>query len=390
MARDKKLFIEKSGMWDVTHSKDDHLSSMSSSQSAFIGYSSGTTGAPKGIKVSHKAALYAISKFWEEVSSLRNISNFAYATYLSWDAMGPLIFNSTGHIIPNGENEDPAKLVQYMEKYKINQVFFTPSLLKNLLQEIPQRTIRKSLASLTVMWLGGEVVTQDLVKKTLFYLPNVRLINNYGPSECFVVAQGRITKKDASIYSLPCPVGKVLPEMDILIVDKYMEKVDPGKIGELLVSGPCLADGYLNSPELTHQKFISLNSKTYYKTGDLAYIQDDGRLVIQGRANAIVSIDNENVDLVKVQSAIKKFFPLEDCIVIFVDGKLTKPELVCFYVEDRKLSSNINQNDIKKTLNSTLPRYMIPKKFIKLSKIPISDISQKVDYQKLYKIAKRK
>ena len=377
----KKISMNEKINWSSFGRKLDNNFSMSASETAFIGYSSGTMGMPKGVRVSHKATVYSMSKFWQEIWHIQDINEFGYATYLSWDAMGPLMFGATGHIIPDTIDNDPLALVKYILKNKINHIFFTPSLLKTLLQEVPEEILKKSLTNLKVIWLGGEVTTGELIEQAYRILPDVYLVNNYGPSECFVVAPGQLTKSDVN-FSL-CPVGKVLPEMEILILDDKMQETPASLPGELYVTGPCLVDGYLNNPELTREKFIEIHGKNYYKTGDLAYILPDGRLVIQGRADFVVNIDNQKVNLLEIQYIIKKLLPIADCVVVGEEDSYNNQYLVCYFVKNHDANWEADPAEIKEVLSSVLPKKLIPRKYIELSKIPLSCTSQKVNYKQL-------
>lgn len=382
-----KVLIDEMVDLDLTGYKLNTAHSTDSSEIAFVGYTSGTTGIPKGVRVSHMAAIYSISKFWQEIWHLPNIKEFGYATYLSWDAMGPLMFNATGHIIPDDINHNSLSLVTYIMEHKINHTFFTPSLLKAIFQEVPENVLKKTLADLNVIWLGGEVTTRELLEETYEILPNVHLINNYGPSECFVVAQGPLTNHDINIDSLLCPVGRVLPEMGVLIFNDKLQETMPGITGELYVTGPCLADGYMNNPDLTREKFISLHGNIYFKTGDLAYFMRDGRLVIQGRTDFVVNMGNHSINLLEVQSNIKKLLPIIDCVVVYVEDINKNSHLVCFLVKSPEISWEVDPAHIKSILISALPKYMIPKKYIEINKIPVNCTSQKINYKQLRKLA---
>lgn len=379
----KKILIDQNIDWRSGDCKLDNNFSMAANDTAFIGYSSGTTGMPKGVKVSHKALAYSVSKFWQEVWHIPDIKEFGYATYLSWDAMSPLVFGATGHIIPDNKDNNPLALVEYIRINKINHIFFTPSLLRKLFQEVSEEDLKKSLVDLKVIWLGGEVTTGELVEQSYRILPNVRLINNYGPSECFVVAQGQLNKSDAN-FSL-CPVGKILPEMEILILDDKMQEITPGLPGELYVAGPCLVEGYLNNIKLTRERFIDIRGKIYYKTGDLANMLADDRLVIQGRADFIVNINNKKVNLIEIQYSIKKLLPIKDCVVVCEKDSAKNPYLVCYFIKASDTKWEADPVNIESVLISVLPKRLIPKKYIELKEIPLSNISQKVNYNQLHK-----
>lgn len=357
---------------------------MSSGETAFIGYSSGTTGIPKGVKVTHLAAVYSMSKFWEEVWHYKNIMDFGYATYLSWDAMSPLLFGATAHIIPEVVSNNLVDLTKYIKQRKINHIFFTPSLLKAIFQEVAIDTVKSDLVGLMVIWIGGEVTTGDLVEEVYDILPTVHLINNYGPSECFVVTQGELTINDAG-WAL-CPAGNVLPEMEVLILDQDGRPTPSGLPGELYVSGPCLVEGYLNNPQLTEEKFLEIGGKKYYKTGDLASFIPDGRIIIHGRADFLIKINGRPVNLLEVQHSIISVLPFADCVVVGEEDQKDNKYLVCYYIKTPNSEQQIDVEQAKKMLRPVLEADLIPRKFLELKKMPISNTSKKLNYKKLHNL----
>jgi len=382
-----KILVDEKIDWDSYERKLDNDFLISSNDVAFVGYSSGTTGVPKGVKVSHKAAIYALSKFWQEVWHLPDIKKFGYSTYLSWDAMSPLMFGATAYIIPDDINHDSLALVNYIMNHKINHTFFTPSLFKNIIQEVPENVLKKSFLNLNVIWVGGEIMTRGLLEEIFNILPEIHLFNNYGPSECFVVAQGPLTKDDIKIDSTICPVGKILPEMNILLLNnKIQETAAPGASGELYVAGPCLADGYFNNPKLTKDKFICLHGKTYFKTNDLGHIMPDGRLMVEGRIDFIANINGNSINLLELQNNIKKLLPVADCAVVYTEDKDKSQHLFCFLVKRPEMPYEIDPARIKSVLAKFLPEYMIPEKYFELNKIPVDLASQKLSYKQLNRL----
>lgn len=341
---------------------------------AIIGYSSGSTGKPKGVLVSHRATLYAYDRFWAEIAHIDGKDRFAYTAFMLWDAFSPLVTGHTGYIVPDEVAFDPVRLLDFIAEQRINHTFLTPSLLSTILQTVDAATIRDRLASLNVAWVGGEVMTRPLVDKTLHLLPHLTLINNYGPTECFVITQGRLCPDDDATEVI-CPVGRVLDGMDVLLLDDAMQPVPDSAVGELYATGPCLADGYLNNPDLTRRKFIPIDGKLYYKTGDSVRRLPDGRLIVLGRRDATVKIRSYNVNLAAIEETLRRHDRVADCVVV-AHGEEGEDKQLVAYVIGQNLPTS---RELAAYLQQYLPFYMVPRRYMALESWPIHPVSGKLD-----------
>ncbi len=354
---------------------------------AIIGYSSGTTGKPKGIAVSHRATLYAYAKFWEEVQHIHEKGRFAYTTFIAWDALSPLVMGHTGYIVADEVSFDPQRLLTFIAQHQINHTFLTPSLLATILHTVDAETIRTKLRCLNIAWVGGEVMTQPLVDEAFARLPHLCLINNYGPAECFVITQGRLRAHDAATPSI-CSVGHVLEGMEVMIVDDAMQPVARGEVGELYATGPCLADGYVNNRTLTKAKFIPIHGKIFYKTEDAAKVLEDGRLVILGRRDATVKIRSYNVNLAAIEETLKEHPHIADSVVVAHGDEGEDKYLVAYLIRNSDSSWAIDAQtfrcpEISAYLQTHLPFYMVPRLYMELPMLPLHPISQKLDKSRL-------
>jgi len=370
------IYVEDNDTWNPDNQPLSKIDSLTQDDAAFIGYTSGTTGIPKGVVVSHLSAVYSMSKFWEEVNEFGDIDIYGYATYLSWDALSPLLFGGTSYIIPDLICQSSPQLVNYIFENKINHTFFTPSLIVNILETVDEKEIKEKLSGVRVIWVGGEVVTGDLLKKIKSLLPNTHILNNYGPSECFVVTQGELTANDVT-YQL-CPAGAVLPEMDVKVLDSKMQTVQKYEKGELYVKGPCLATGYVNNTQLTNSKFIDIKGEIYFRTGDIASYTDDGRLIIHGRADYFKNVKGVEVNVLELQQKICQLLSLDYCI-FDVDSRNGEEITVLFYPE-----SKMDAEEMKFILQQALPNGLVPTQYRHITSIPMSPTSQKLDRKNLF------
>lgn len=343
---------------------------------AIVGYSSGSTGQPKGIVVSHRACLYAYCLLWQDVRHLTSIDRFGYTSFVAWDAVNPLCMGATGVLISDQDTLDPRLLIERFAQFGINHTVLTPSLLGLLVDTVDQETLRRCGTQLTALWVGGEVMSPELATRTLAIWPHLTLLNTYGPAECFVIAQGILTVANTQGLAA-CPVGRVLDGMDICLLDEQGQAVPSGQSGELFAHGPCLADGYLKNPALTAERFVFRQGKRYFRTGDLAHCLPDGQLVIQGRQDYVVKLRGYHVNLKAIEAVLRTLPQIQDAVVVQRDE-----QLIAYCVNATPKPSGHDENLIA-ALKSQLPWYMIPTVFVPLRHIPLHPASKKVDFKRL-------
>lgn len=373
----KSIFLDIDTEWDKPRTGILTKRQVSAEEVAIIGYTSGTTGKPKGVEVSHRAAIYAFCKFWNEVKDIKENDRFGYVTYLAWDAMSPLLFNATGVIVPDQASTDLDDLLGYFKVHNINHAFFTPSLLKNILNKYSLEDLNEHFSKLKIIWLGGEIIERELLEKLNTLLPEVSVFNNYGPTECFVVSQGPISINNI-LSDGKVPAGYVLPEIDYLLFDDYSNDVTMSGQGYLYVSGPALANCYVNRPELTQEKFLKINNRIYYKTEDCCRILDDRQIIVLARQSFMINNDGKILFLKDVEQEFKFLINPEDCVAVKSKVSNNESEINLFYV----LSSDKDRNIVNTIIIDKFKHVICTE----VSSIPIHPVSAKIDYAKLLRI----
>lgn len=359
---------------------------------AFVSYSSGTTGQPKGIANPHRAAIRSYDLRFA-LSDLRPGDRVACNVFFVWEMLRPLIRGATVVAIPDSASYDPLALVDLLASRRITDTLMTPTLLATVLSR--HSKLGSLLPDLRSLWLNGEVVTTDLARRAMEALPNTRLLNVYSASETHEVAAGEI-QSFINFESSVCPVGPPMDAEHIYILDQAGNRVGPGVSGELYVGGDLLARGYLNLPETTAKAFQSdpfekKKGARMYRTGDLAKLLPSGLLEITGRVGGMIKTRGYTVQPGAVEATIVKHLAVRDCTVI-AHGEGLQRQLVAYIVPDNGEARDrtivvIDESGYspvaRRTLSANLAHYMIPPLWVEVEVLPTHGVSGKVDLKAL-------
>ncbi|XP_064637306.1 uncharacterized protein LOC135493708 isoform X2 [Lineus longissimus] len=357
---------------------------------AYTVYSSGTTGKPKGIQCPHRGAVFSYT--WRH-------ENYPYKddgedreacnVFYTWEMLRPILKGVPMYIIPDNVIYDPVLLCDFLKSNKITRMLFTPSLLEAVIDA--GLNIQHAMKTMREILFCGEVVTTVLLDRCVKALPHVNFINLYSISESHDVAYGDLTKwiehegeriKDRKFS----PVGKVLPGVQIAIMNEKLKPQPVGISGEIYIGGPTLARCYLNRPKLNEERFIKRPSHLdekfgdrLYKSGDWGYMLVDGSLEICGRCDSMVKIRGYSVEVQAVEAALLDL-PMVNTAVCLVEGDEGEDKLLIAYVVPEGSTS---KKALRAALKRVLPFYMIPSYIVFLESLPILASSGKLDKKAL-------
>ncbi|PIG88175.1 NRPS-like enzyme [Aspergillus arachidicola] len=362
---------------------------------AFVSYSSGTTGKPKGIANPHRAAVLSYNLRFG-VSDLQQGDRVACNVFFVWEILRPLLRGATVVAVPDDASYDPAALVDLLAAKKVTETLMTPTLLATVLARHPH--VGDRLPDLRTLWFNGEVVTTDLARRASKAFPQTRLLNCYSACETHEIACGDIREMLQQIDSdaLYCPVGPPIDPENTYVLNESLQKVDVGVSGELFLAGPQLARGYLNLPETTAKAFItnpfdSDPSSRLYRTGDIARLLPSGLLEITGRVGAMIKLRGYSVVPAKVEYEIVTNLAVSRCAVVAY-GEGLERQLVAYIVRDQGKSAERPEVEIndsghspaaRRTLAPHLAHYMIPALWVELDSLPTHEVTGKVDLKNL-------
>ncbi|SFB44660.1 D-alanine--poly(phosphoribitol) ligase subunit DltA, partial [Clostridium frigidicarnis] len=338
---------------------------------AYIIFTSGTEGKPKGVMVEHGNVVNTI-EFFIEKYDLRSFKNVLQLTSYTFDPSVEQIFSTilsgSTLCVPDKElSLDIQGLREYIEENKINIINSVPIFLKELLVGKPK------LPSLQYAITGGEKL--DEITKSQILDLGYNLYNHYGPTETTIDAiTGKCSDEDYSI-------GKPIANMRCYILDDSLKLLPIGVNGELYLAGDGVTRGYLKDAKLTDEKFVEideLGEKRAYKTGDVARWMSNGRIELAGRKDFQIKLRGYRIELGEIEFYLKKYPGIIDAVVI--DGESTKKEkYICAYYTS---NTKIEAAEFREYLLDYLPEYMIPKFIVYLNKIPLKS-NNKVDYKLL-------
>ncbi len=359
---------------------------------AFVSYSSGTTGKPKGIANPHRAAVR--SYLWRfGMSDYEPGDRVGCNVFFIWEMLRPLLRGATTVVIPDDVIYDPPALLNFLEEYRVTEVLVTPSLLEAVLNA-GSAEVGERLSKLEVLWLNGEVVTRTLARRALELLPETRLMNVYSISEAHEVAAGNLRELVDNPHSTHCPAGRPMYPGLTYILDEDGEPVPEGGAGEVYVGGDCLARGYVNRPEVTAQRFMSNPFSDgpegrMYRTGDKGRLLPDGNLEVLGRVDFMVKVRGYSIELGAVEAAIEENLAVHNCVVVAEGAEGDDKRLVAYLVpsdepDGRRAEWNIDSRtgrspEIRQTLRASLPHYAVPAVYVELEALPIQATTGKVD-----------
>ena len=351
----------------------------------YVNFTSGTTGIPKGVIISHRSVIDFIDKFttlfnFKEEDIIANQAPFDFDVSVK-DIYSSIKMGATLVLIPKSYFSNPTLLLDYLCNNNVTTMTWAVSALclittfHGLDYKVPNK-VNKIIFS-------GEVMPIKHLNIWMEKLPNTTFVNVYGPTEITCNCTYYIIDKNKEYDKLP--IGKPFPNERVILLDENDNEItDINKVGQICVIGTCLSLGYFNNKTQTDNAFkLNLNQTNYnetvYHTGDLAYYNEDYDLVFNGRKDFQIKYLGHRIELEEIDKAIMKCNEVIRCSCIFDEEK---SKLYAFYV------GNIEKSDLRNKLKEILPVYMIPTSIIKLDELPLNK-NGKIDRKKLLSEVKK-
>ncbi|PPL00243.1 non-ribosomal peptide synthetase [Parapedobacter indicus] len=352
----------------------------------YILHTSGSTGTPKGVCMGQRA-LVNLLKWQMEASAATAGFNTLQFSPLTFDVSFQEIFSTlltggTLSLIADEARMDPGQLLQHIHNHSIHRLFLPFVALQSLADHA--MTFNPVPSSLKEVMTAGEQLKITPQIASFFKTTGATLFNQYGPTETHVVTQFRLPEDPDKWPVLP-PIGRPIPHTPIFILNEQLVEEPPGVIGELCVAGAALADGYLNAPSKTAERFKAFRGAAsdpamrIYKTGDLARRMPDGNIEFIGRKDSQIKLRGFRIELGEIEHVLTKQPGIQEAVVMLREDTGTK-QLAAYLV----LQSDgvFERQAVIAQLKTELPDYMIPTVWAIIPAVPLTK-SGKVDRKAL-------
>jgi amino acid adenylation domain-containing protein len=345
---------------------------------AYLFFTSGTTGVPKGVPIRHSnLAAFMNAVVDESKYAFTADDRFLQMFELTFDLsvmsfLVPLCVGASCHVVPDSGIAS-LNIAGLLEEREITVALMVPSVLSYLqryFDELSFPSLRHSL-------FCGEALSHRLTADWKRCVPTAEMRNVYGPTEATIFCTEFVWQEAASAAQSVndvVPIGKCIPGTDALVVDSACRPVAAGERGELVLLGAQLAAGYWGDPKQTADAFITLrDGRAAYRTGDVCFLNDSGNFVYCGRADSQIQVDGHRVELGEVEHHLRSFMDGKNAAAVPIRTDDGRQEFVAF-VE----CAEGEESGARQYLAEKLPPYMLPRQVVSVASFPLS-LNGKVD-----------
>jgi amino acid adenylation domain-containing protein len=374
----------------ITRLSDENLhSDISADNLAYVIYTSGSTGKPKGVTVTHGNVmrLFAATDQWfhfdeHDVWTLFHSYAFDFSV---WELWGALLYGGRLIVVPYLVSRSPEAFHQLLVDEQVTVLNQTPSAFRQLIHAEQNAGSQPSDLALRLVIFGGEALEAQSLKPWFERHGDQKplLVNMYGITETTV----HVTYRPLSVNDLDggSVIGRQIPDLQIYVLDAYLQPVPVGVAGEMYVGGEGVARGYLRQPELTATRFVphpfsARPGERLYRTGDLARYLINGELEYLGRIDQQVKIRGFRIELGEIESVLLSHHGVRETVVMAREDTPGEKRLVAYLILDQEDSTSLG--DIRSYLSERLPHYMVPSAFVMLDSLPLTT-NGKVDRRAL-------
>ncbi|WP_272542592.1 pyoverdine non-ribosomal peptide synthetase PvdD [Pseudomonas aeruginosa] len=374
------------------YAESDPLTTLSADNLAYVIYTSGSTGKPKGTLLTHRNALrlFSATEAWfgfdeRDVWTLFHSYAFDFSV---WEIFGALLYGGRLVIVPQWVSRSPEDFYRLLCREGVTVLNQTPSAFKQLMAMACSADMATQQPALRYVIFGGEALDLQSLRPWFqrFGDRQPQLVNMYGITETTVHVTYRPVSEADLEGGLVSPIGETIPDLSWYILDRDLNPVPRGAVGELYIGRAGLARGYLRRPGLSATRFVPNPfpggaGERLYRTGDLARFQADGNIEYIGRIDHQVKVRGFRIELGEIEAALAGLAGVRDAVVLAHDG-VGGTQLVGYVVADSAEDAERLRESLRESLKRHLPDYMVPAHLMLLERMPLT-VNGKLDRQAL-------
>ena len=347
-------------------------SAVTANHLAYITYTSGSTGIPKGSEIPHRS----IPGFMTDVKYITFDATQVFLQYssVSWDAftleLWPALIHGACCVLYPGQVPSLDELGAAIQQHQVSVLWLTASLFNSIIDSYPQ-----TLQGVKYLMVGGEQLSITHIQKALHCLPDTQLINGYGPSECTVFTCCYPIPQTLPDHLEALPIGRPIGDRKVYVLDQQLNRTPIGVPGELYIGGPALLRGYLGRARLTAERlvphpFTPEAGERLYRTGDIVRYLPNGTLQFLGRADRQVKLRGFRIELDELETVLRLCPDVREAVAVIREDTPGDRRLVA-YVEAVPEAAP-TPSELRRFLQTRLPDYMIPAIFMVLDRMPLT------------------
>ncbi len=374
------------------YAESDPLPTLSADNLAYVIYTSGSTGKPKGTLLTHRNALrlFSATEAWfgfdeRDVWTLFHSYAFDFSV---WEIFGALLYGGRLVIVPQWVSRSPEDFYRLLCREGVTVLNQTPSAFKQLMAVACSADMATQQPALRYVIFGGEALDLQSLRPWFqrFGDRQPQLVNMYGITETTVHVTYRPVSEADLEGGLVSPIGGTIPDLSWYILDRDLNPVPRGAVGELYIGRAGLARGYLRRPGLSATRFVPNSfpggaGERLYRTGDLARFQADGNIEYIGRIDHQVKVRGFRIELGEIEAALAGLAGVRDAVVLAHDG-VGGTQLAGYVVADSAEDAERLRESLRESLKRQLPDYMVPAHLMLLERMPLT-VNGKLDRQAL-------